>query len=580
MHHHAPRLALGLALLLVLSSAATLATAPPTAAADFPAYDSRYHTYAEMVAEINATRDAHPDIVAISSIGKSYQGRDLWVAKVSDNVATDESEPEVMLDSLHHAREHLSLEQNLAVLRWLTEGYGTDARITKIVNTPRDLDRLRGQPRRRRVRPDRLALPLVAQEPPAERGHDRDRDRPQPQLRLPVGVLRRLVLVEVVVDLPRPSRVLGARVAGDPRLHGQPPDRRPAADQDRHHVPHGRRADPVAVRLHQDGRPGRHDDRRPRRARRPRPEDGRTNGYTAMQSSSLYVTDGDEIDWAYGHEHIFMYTFELYPSHSLVSTTARFYPPDELIAPADRTEQGRRSCCSSRPPAARTASAGTSKPTAGRCTTTSRPRAAGSRTRSGPIRRPAAPGSAPTRPPRPARPARSRPGPTALVTGAKAGSQRQRRTTSTAASTTIRSQPVDPPGDGRRADVPLLPRAQLELVVGRLLPRVRRGCRRRPDARPPGARRREYRPSGLGVGHHLDDAVGRPDGPDRVRGGGSRPRQHRRGGRRRRADQSPVSGSRTRIVGAACRAPTRRRSSPPWATDELTRDREAQPRAA
>jgi carboxypeptidase T len=58
-----------------------------------------------------------------------------------------------------------------------------------------------------------------------------------------------------------------------------------------------------------------------------------SNGYTAMQSSSLYITDGDEIDWAYGHEHIFMYTFELYPSHSQVSTTARFYPPDEVIGP-------------------------------------------------------------------------------------------------------------------------------------------------------------------------------------------------------------------------------------------------------
>ncbi|MEP6638926.1 MAG: M14 family zinc carboxypeptidase, partial [Chloroflexota bacterium] len=56
-----------------------------------------------------------------------------------------------------------------------------------------------------------------------------------------------------------------------------------------------------------------------------------TNGYAAMQSSGLYVTDGDEIDWAYGHEGIFMYTFELYPSHDLVSTTARFYPADERI---------------------------------------------------------------------------------------------------------------------------------------------------------------------------------------------------------------------------------------------------------
>ncbi len=64
-----------------------------------------------------------------------------------------------------------------------------------------------------------------------------------------------------------------------------------------------------------------------------------TNGYTPMQSSDLYVTDGDEIDWAYGVQHIFMYTFELYPSHAKVSTTARFYPPDEVIGP--QTERNR-----------------------------------------------------------------------------------------------------------------------------------------------------------------------------------------------------------------------------------------------
>ena len=74
-----------------------------------------------MVAEIQAAQAAHPDIVADRSIGKSYQGRDLWVAKVSDNVGTDEHEPEVLFDSLHHAREHLSVEQSLAILRWLTD---------------------------------------------------------------------------------------------------------------------------------------------------------------------------------------------------------------------------------------------------------------------------------------------------------------------------------------------------------------------------------------------------------------------------------------------------------------------------
>ena len=59
-------------------------------------------------------RGPHPTIVRKFSIGKSYQGRDIWAAKISDNVATDENEPEVLFDALHHAREHLTVEQALA----------------------------------------------------------------------------------------------------------------------------------------------------------------------------------------------------------------------------------------------------------------------------------------------------------------------------------------------------------------------------------------------------------------------------------------------------------------------------------
>ena len=130
MHHHLRRPLLAAAVTLL---GLTMARARGRLAADFPPADAKYHTYAEMVADIQATQAAHPDIVALRSIGKSYQGRDLWVAKVSDNVAVDEAEPEVMFDGLHHAREHLSLEQTLAILHWLTDGYGIDQRITDIV---------------------------------------------------------------------------------------------------------------------------------------------------------------------------------------------------------------------------------------------------------------------------------------------------------------------------------------------------------------------------------------------------------------------------------------------------------------
>src|SRR5258708_37622194 len=122
---------LGLALLLPLVAAAPA----KAAAADFPAGYTGYHTYAEMVADINATVAAHPTIIEKLAIGKSYQGRTIWAVKISDNVAVDENEPEVLFDGLTHSDEHIGLEMTLRIMHWLVDGYGTDARITSIVNT-------------------------------------------------------------------------------------------------------------------------------------------------------------------------------------------------------------------------------------------------------------------------------------------------------------------------------------------------------------------------------------------------------------------------------------------------------------
>jgi hypothetical protein len=104
-------------------------------AAEFPAGYEGFHTYAEMSADVAAVAAAHPDIVQRFSIGTSDRGRTLWAAKISDNVATDEAEPEVLFDGLHHGDEHMSLEMTLRILHWLADGYGTDSRITRIVDT-------------------------------------------------------------------------------------------------------------------------------------------------------------------------------------------------------------------------------------------------------------------------------------------------------------------------------------------------------------------------------------------------------------------------------------------------------------
>ena len=66
-----------------------------------------YLTLAEYEAAMNAWAVAHPDIVSVTSIGSSWEGRDIWMLKLSANVAVDEDEPEAMLISLQHAREWL-----------------------------------------------------------------------------------------------------------------------------------------------------------------------------------------------------------------------------------------------------------------------------------------------------------------------------------------------------------------------------------------------------------------------------------------------------------------------------------------
>jgi carboxypeptidase T len=66
----------------------------------FPPADSAYHDYAEMVAEIQQAEIDHPSIFDLFAMGTSYEGRTIWAGKISDNVGTDESEPEVLFT--HH----------------------------------------------------------------------------------------------------------------------------------------------------------------------------------------------------------------------------------------------------------------------------------------------------------------------------------------------------------------------------------------------------------------------------------------------------------------------------------------------
>jgi hypothetical protein len=90
-------------------------------ASTMPAGYEAYHTYAEVVAFLYATVASYPHIAMKFSSGRSYHGREIWALKISDNVQLDEDEPEVLFDSLTHARERLTVEMSIYLIRLLTD---------------------------------------------------------------------------------------------------------------------------------------------------------------------------------------------------------------------------------------------------------------------------------------------------------------------------------------------------------------------------------------------------------------------------------------------------------------------------
>ncbi|GAA2801280.1 M14 family metallopeptidase [Crossiella cryophila] len=103
--------------------------------ADFPAGYAGYHNFAEMTANIRKAQTDHPAIAQVRSIGKSHENRDLWMVKISDNVATDENEPEVLFNCNIHAREHLTVEMCLQIINRFTDNYASNPTIKNFVDT-------------------------------------------------------------------------------------------------------------------------------------------------------------------------------------------------------------------------------------------------------------------------------------------------------------------------------------------------------------------------------------------------------------------------------------------------------------
>lgn len=107
------------------------ATEHAHAAIDF----SNFHNPGEVNDILDDLATAHPGLAQVVTIGTSHDGNAINALKISDNVATDESdEGDVLFVALHHAREWISVEMALYLAEQILTQYSTDPQLQADVN--------------------------------------------------------------------------------------------------------------------------------------------------------------------------------------------------------------------------------------------------------------------------------------------------------------------------------------------------------------------------------------------------------------------------------------------------------------
>jgi hypothetical protein len=93
-----------------------------------------YPTHAQLTQKLQSIVAKMPGKMKLFSIGKSVKGQELWVVKVSDNVETDETEPEFKYISSMHGDEIVGRELTTMMLEEIANKYGKDKTITDLVD--------------------------------------------------------------------------------------------------------------------------------------------------------------------------------------------------------------------------------------------------------------------------------------------------------------------------------------------------------------------------------------------------------------------------------------------------------------
>ncbi|PIX36057.1 MAG: hypothetical protein COZ59_03140, partial [Bacteroidetes bacterium CG_4_8_14_3_um_filter_31_14] len=93
-----------------------------------------YPTYSEYETMMQTFATNYPNICKLDTVAILPSGHKLLIIKITDNPGADENEPEFLYTGTMHGDETTGYVLFLRLINYLTTNYGTDSRVTNIVN--------------------------------------------------------------------------------------------------------------------------------------------------------------------------------------------------------------------------------------------------------------------------------------------------------------------------------------------------------------------------------------------------------------------------------------------------------------
>lgn len=98
--------------------------------------DPKFKTPDQIESILRNYASTYPELATVQSIGKSLEGRETYMLRITKRGGSDESKrPGLLLNAMHHAREVMSPEVPLDAAEYLLTNYGKDQKVTQWVDS-------------------------------------------------------------------------------------------------------------------------------------------------------------------------------------------------------------------------------------------------------------------------------------------------------------------------------------------------------------------------------------------------------------------------------------------------------------